>query len=67
MNTVIFFSAIGLIMLVYLLFRLRSRLLLSRAKPSSLSGHARLSKKIAKLVPNYEFGEAQFFKTDAPP
>jgi glutamate-1-semialdehyde 2,1-aminomutase len=67
MAIVIFFSAIGLITLTYLLIRLQSRLLLFRAKPPSLSGHARLSKQIAKLIPNYEFGEEQFFKSDNPP
>ncbi len=67
MDKLILFSTIGLITLTFLITRLRSRLLLSRAKHPSLSGHARLSKKIAKLIPNYEFGEEQFFLSDDAP
>jgi glutamate-1-semialdehyde 2,1-aminomutase len=45
----------------------RSRLKLSRAKHPSLAGHARWSKRLAKLVPFYEFGEERFFDSDGAP
>ena len=44
----------------------RSRLLLSRAKHPSLAGHARMSRRVAGLIPFYEYGEARFFGCDGP-
>ena len=46
---------------------LRTRLELSRAKHPSLSGHARLARRVAALVPFYEYDEEQFFKSDGAP
>jgi glutamate-1-semialdehyde 2,1-aminomutase len=42
----------------------RTRLRLSRAKHPSLTGHARLSQRLAKLMPFYEYSEEQFFTSD---
>jgi len=42
------------------------RLLLSRAKHRSLAGHARLSRRIASLLPFYEYDERHFFRADDP-
>jgi len=50
-----------------LLHRLYLRLQLSRAKHPSLTGHARLSRRFAALVPNYEYGEEDFFRADGAP
>ncbi len=50
-----------------LLYRVWQRLLLSRAKHRSLTGHARLSRRVARLVPFYEYDEARFFSADAAP
>jgi glutamate-1-semialdehyde 2,1-aminomutase len=47
--------------------RLRERLELSRAKHPSLSGHARLARRIAPLIPFYAYGEDRFFATDGAP
>src|SRR5262245_20349899 len=48
--------------------RAHRRLQLSGAKHPSLAGHARMSSRIAKLIPFYEFGEDRFFSSDdAPP
>src|SRR5262245_41636993 len=47
--------------------KLKSRLALSRAKHRSLGGHARLSRRIASLIPFYEYDEAQIFNCDDPP
>jgi len=44
-----------------------ARLALSRAKHPSLSGHARLARRMARLVPYYEFGEERFFRSDDAP
>lgn len=43
---------------------LRSRLQLSAAKHRSLAGHARLARRIAALVPFYEYDERRFFCAD---
>jgi len=43
------------------------RLALSRAKHRSLAGHARLARRVARLVPYYEHGEEVFFQTDGAP
>lgn len=52
---------------LYLLRRLQLRLRLSRAKHPSLTGHARLSRRFAALVPFYEYGEEEFFRVDGAP
>ncbi|MGH8503772.1 MAG: aminotransferase class III-fold pyridoxal phosphate-dependent enzyme [Gammaproteobacteria bacterium] len=59
--------AFALIVLAFLGPRIRSRLLLARAKHPSLQGHVRIARKIARLVPLYEFDEAQFFASDGAP
>ncbi|NDA55250.1 MAG: aminotransferase class III-fold pyridoxal phosphate-dependent enzyme, partial [Betaproteobacteria bacterium] len=41
------------------------RLLLSRAKHRSLSGHARMAQRVARLLPGYRFDEQSFFRADA--
>src|ERR1700733_6440467 len=47
--------------------RLLLRLQLSRAKHRSLAGHAKWSRRLARLVPFYEYDEAQFFRADGAP
>ena len=60
--------ALGAAALLATLGKAKARLQLSRAKHRSLTGHARLSRRVASLVPFYEFGEEQFFSSDdAPP
>jgi len=44
-----------------------NRLLLSRAKHRSLEGHARWSKRLARLVPYYEYDDARWFRVDGAP
>jgi glutamate-1-semialdehyde 2,1-aminomutase len=46
---------------------LRLRLELSRAKHRSLTGHARMARRVAKLVPFYEFEGERFFDSDGAP
>src|ERR1700720_957282 len=49
------------------LFKLRRRLELSRAKHRSLAGHSRMARRLAALVPFYEYDEARFFCADGAP
>ena len=52
---------------LWILYQARLRLALSAAKHRSLAGHARWSRRIARLLPFYEYSEAQFFCADAAP
>jgi glutamate-1-semialdehyde 2,1-aminomutase len=47
--------------------KLQARLTLSRAKHRSLTGHSKLSRRIARLIPFYEFGINDFFRSDGAP
>jgi glutamate-1-semialdehyde 2,1-aminomutase len=47
--------------------RARARWRLSRAKHRSLQGHARWSKRLARLVPFYEYDAQRFFACDEAP
>jgi glutamate-1-semialdehyde 2,1-aminomutase len=49
------------------LFKLYARLLLSRAKHRSLAGHSKLSRRIARLIPFYDFSPDEFFRSDGAP
>jgi glutamate-1-semialdehyde 2,1-aminomutase len=59
--------AAGAAALTTSLVKLKPRLELSQAKHRSLSGHARISRRIAALVPFYEYDEARFFCCDDAP
>ena len=56
--------AAGALALWLVIRRLRDRLLLSRAKHRSLAGHARMSRRIAGLVPRYVYEGDLFFRAD---
>lgn len=43
------------------------RLSLSFAKHPSLAGHSKMSRRVAKLIPFYEFRDDEFFTVDHPP
>jgi glutamate-1-semialdehyde 2,1-aminomutase len=47
--------------------KLQARLALSRAKHRSLTGHSKMSKMVARLVPHYEFDINDFFCSDGAP
>lgn len=51
----------------WLLRWLYRRALLSRAKHPSLRGHSRMARRIARLVPMYEFSGQRFFTVDGAP
>jgi glutamate-1-semialdehyde 2,1-aminomutase len=54
-------------MLAVLLRKLQVRLQLSLAKHRSLTGHSRMARRFASLVPFYEYDESQFFRADGAP
>jgi glutamate-1-semialdehyde 2,1-aminomutase len=58
---------VGALVLVLVLLALRNRLALSKAKHPSLTGHARIARRVARLIPFYQYDEAQIFRTDDPP
>jgi len=47
--------------------RVKARLALSRAKHRSLGGHSKMSRRVAKLIPFYEFDDSDFFRSDGAP
>jgi glutamate-1-semialdehyde 2,1-aminomutase len=49
------------------LVKLKTHLDLSKAKHRSLRGHSRLSRRVASLIPFYDYDEARFFRCDDPP
>jgi glutamate-1-semialdehyde 2,1-aminomutase len=58
---------LGAIVLAILLRKVYVRLRLSRAKHRSLTGHSRMARRFAGLVPFYEYGEREFFRADGAP
>jgi glutamate-1-semialdehyde 2,1-aminomutase len=61
------FYGLGAAALATSLASLQRRLQLSKAQHSSLAGHARLARRLAALVPFYEYDEARFFCSDDAP
>ena len=47
--------------------KVKARLALSRAKHRSLGGHSKMSRRVAKLIPFYEFDDSDFFRSDGAP
>ena len=47
--------------------KMKERFELSRAKHPSLTAHARIARRVASLIPFYEFGEEDFFGSDGAP
>ena len=64
MNQTLALYAIGLTALLAALPRIKRRLELSRAKHPSLAGHSRMAKRVARMIPFYEYDEATFFRAD---
>jgi glutamate-1-semialdehyde 2,1-aminomutase len=65
--TVLALYGVGAAAAVALLAALRRRLQLSRAKHPSLTGHARMARRVASLIPFYSYGESRFFCSDDAP
>jgi len=49
------------------LARIKTRLELSKAKHPSLAGHSKMARRVARLLPGYEYDETQFFASDDAP
>ncbi|HSZ95404.1 MAG TPA: glutamate-1-semialdehyde 2,1-aminomutase, partial [Bradyrhizobium sp.] len=47
--------------------KVKARLELSRAKHRSLSGHSKMSRRVARLLPFYEFSADKYFNADGAP
>jgi len=68
MSTTLAPYALGAAAVTVALNKIQTRLQLSRAKHPSLMGHSRMARRVAALVPFYEYDEAAFFRSDdAPP
>ena len=57
----------GALIVLILLRKAQVRLQLSRAKHPSVAGHSKMARRIAKLIPFYEYEEAEFFSADGAP
>jgi glutamate-1-semialdehyde 2,1-aminomutase len=67
LNSTLVLYIVGAAILVYLLRKAQIRLQLSRAKHRSLAGHSKWSRRFARLVPFYEYSEAEIFSADGAP
>ena len=67
MNEPLVMTALALAGAAALLPMARRRLELSLAKHPSLTGHSRMAKRVAALVPGYAYDEARFFGADQAP
>ena len=61
------FYGLGTAAVAMSLTTLRRRLQLSKAKHRSLTGHARMARRLAAFVPFYEYDEQRFFCSDNAP
>jgi glutamate-1-semialdehyde 2,1-aminomutase len=67
-GTALAFYGLGAAAVATALVALKQRLELSKAKHRSLEGHAGIARRVAALVPFYEYDERRFFCSDnAPP
>src|ERR1700686_2202881 len=65
-KTIILYVLAGFVLAIGLR-KLQLRLQLSRAKHRSLTGHSRMARRFASLVPFYEYDDSRFFGADAAP
>src|SRR5258708_8521265 len=66
-GTTLAFYGLGAAALATSLVTLRRRLELSKAKHRTLTGHARMARRVAALVPFYGYDEDRFFFSDDAP
>jgi len=66
-HTTLALYALGAGALTTSLVRLKGRLALSKAKHRSPTGHARMARRIAAMVPFYEYDQRRFFRADDAP
>jgi glutamate-1-semialdehyde 2,1-aminomutase len=61
------FAGAAVVAAVAVFPKLQARLALSRAKHRSLTGHSKMSRSVARLIPFYEFDINDFFRSDGAP
>jgi glutamate-1-semialdehyde 2,1-aminomutase len=66
-TTTLALYGVGGAVLATSLLKLRRRFDLSHAKHQSLAGHARIARRLAALIPFYEYDEERFFYSDDAP
>jgi glutamate-1-semialdehyde 2,1-aminomutase len=66
-GTALAFYGLGAGVVAASLVALGRRLQLSKAKHASLTGHARIARRMASLVPFYDYDERRFFSSDNAP
>jgi len=66
-TTALAFYGLGATAVATSALKLQRRLQLSKAKHRSLAGHARMARRIAALVPFYEYDESRVFCSDGAP
>jgi glutamate-1-semialdehyde 2,1-aminomutase len=66
LSETLLYTGVAIVALV-LLRKLQVRLRLSAAKHRSLTGHSRMARRFAALVPFYEYGDDRFFRADDAP
>src|SRR5262245_1178871 len=66
-STSLVFYGLGAAALTASVVKLQQRLQLSKGKHWSLTGHARMARRVAALVPFYDYGEQRFFASDGAP
>jgi len=67
MESTLALSALMLAALALTVPRAKRRLELSRAKHASLTGHSKMAKRVAGLLPGYAYDEDRFFGSDGAP
>jgi glutamate-1-semialdehyde 2,1-aminomutase len=58
---------VGALILIVAVRKAQLRVALSLAKHRSLTGHARIARLVARLIPHYEYDETRFFAADEAP
>ncbi len=66
-TTTLAFYGLGAAAVAGSVVTLKKRLELSQAKHRSLIGHSRIARRLAALVPFYDYGDERFFCADAAP
>ena len=67
MNSTVFLYIVGAVIVLIIARKAQVRLQLSRAKHRSLAGHSKWSRRFARLIPFYEYSEAEIFTADDAP
>jgi glutamate-1-semialdehyde 2,1-aminomutase len=67
MNEAYLLYGIGAAAAMLSLPALQTRLELSKAKHPSLSGHSRMARRVAALIPYYAYDDGRFFRSDGAP